>query len=318
MRRSRRTSTSSHQPRSFDGRRFDTAELRNARGVHDEGVIPAQHEQAPEVVVGVVEELQRVGVAAICVVASGAATAGRGARPVRSRAGDPGRCDGGGVTGLVEAVARPAGAALAAVTGTVARVRRGRPMHARGVLLRATLVVAEDEAGAAVVPQGRTPATVRVSLGAGAPRGWPDVVGVAVRWTDDGALQDVLFSSSGRGRLTRWAMLLRREPMGGWFSTLMPLRSPHGPRVLALRPDRDAARARGVPVLEVLEATPLGQWHRFGALELHGPEQAEHDGDDLRVRFDPTRRAPRRLGTYAWEDALRDPAYAAARRHGRP
>src|SRR5690606_25225493 len=152
--------------RSFDGRRFDTAELRNARGVHDEGVIPAQHEQAPEVVVGVVEELQRVGVAAICVVASGAATAGRGARPVRSRAGDPGRCDGGGVTGLVEAVARPAGAALAAVTGTVARVRRGRPMHARGVLLRATLVVAEDEAGAAVVPQGRTPATVRVSLGA--------------------------------------------------------------------------------------------------------------------------------------------------------
>ena len=131
----------------------------------------------------------------------------------------------------METLSRPVGAALAAVTGTVARVRGGRPMHARGVLLRGTLVVAEDEAGAASVPQGRTPVTVRVSLGAGLPRGLPDVVGIAVRWTDDGAPQDVLFASSGRGRLTRFLLVPRRALLGGWLSTLMPLRSPHGPQL---------------------------------------------------------------------------------------
>src|SRR5690606_7187350 len=106
---------------------------------------------------------------------------------------------------------------------------------------------------------------------AGLPRGWPDVVGVALRWTDDGAAQDVLFASAGRGRVTRYVLAPRRRLLGGWMSTLMPLRSPCGPHVLALRPDKEAAHAVGLPVLEVLEASPLGRWQRFGALELHGP-----------------------------------------------
>jgi hypothetical protein len=210
-------------------------------------------------------------------------------------------------------VARPVGRALAAATGALARLRHRRPIHTRGVLLDATLVVAEDEAGAVAVPQGRTDALARLSLSAGMPRGVPDVVGVAVRWTEDGAPQDVLFSSSGSGRLTRYVLAPRRALLGGWFSTVMPLRSPHGPVVLALRPDRATTRARGVVTLEILEATPLGPWHRFGALELHGPARDPRDGDDPGVRFDPTLDAPRRLGTYGWEDRLRAPGYAAAR-----
>lgn len=190
-----------------------------------------------------------------------------------------------------------------------------RPIHTRGVLLDASLVVAEDEAGAVAVPQGRTDALARVSLSVGMPRGLPDVVGVAVRWTEDGAPQDVLFSSSGSGRLTRYVLAPRRTLLGGWFSTVMPLRSPLGPVVLALRPDPVVTRATGVVTLEILQAAPLGPWRRFGALELHGPAAgASHDGDDPGVRFDPTLDAPRRLGTYAWEDLLRTPAYAAARR----
>jgi hypothetical protein len=210
---------------------------------------------------------------------------------------------------------QPVGAALAAVTGVVARALRRRPLHPRGVLLRATLVVAEDEAGAVAVPQGRTDTLVRVSLAVGLPSGLPDVVGLAVRWTDDGAPQDVLFSSAGLGHVTRYVLAPRRRLMRGGFSTLMPLRSPHGPVVLGLRPDPGATRAHGVPTLEVLEASPLGPWRRFGAIELHGPVAGRtRDGDDPGVRFDPTRNAPRRLGTYAWEDALRAPVYAAARR----
>ncbi|WP_454042469.1 hypothetical protein [Cellulosimicrobium sp. Marseille-Q8652] len=220
------------------------------------------------------------------------------------------------MTGTIqERVVRPVGTALAAVTGVAARALRRRPLHPRGVLLRATLVVAEDEAGAVALPQGRTDALMRVSLAVGLPRGLPDVVGLAVRWTDDGAPQDVLFSSAGSGRVTRYVLAPRRRLMHGDFSTLMPLRSPHGPVVLGLRPDPGATRARGVPVLEVLEASPLGPWRRFGALELHGPVPgAPRDGGDPGVRFDPTRNAPRRLGTYPWEDALRAPVYAAARR----
>ncbi|WP_139123016.1 hypothetical protein [Cellulosimicrobium cellulans] len=222
------------------------------------------------------------------------------------------------MTGVGTTAARGTGAALAAATGALARLRRSRPFHTRGVLLSATLVVAEDEAGAVAVPQGRTDALARVSLSAGMPRGLPDVVGIAVRWTEDGAPQDVLFSSSGHGRLTRYALAPRRALLGGWFSTIMPLRSPHGPVVLALRPDPEATRARGVVTLEILEATPLGPWQRFGALELHGPAAgASRDGDDPGLRFDPTRDAPRRLGTYAWEDRLRAPGYAAARRGSR-
>ena len=45
-------------------------------------------------------------------------------------------------------------------------------------------------------------------------------------WTDDGAPQDVLFASTGHGRLTRYVLTARRRLTGGWLTTLMPLRAP--------------------------------------------------------------------------------------------
>jgi hypothetical protein len=216
-----------------------------------------------------------------------------------------------------EVAARPAGAAVAAVFGAAARLLRARPIHLRGVLLDASLVVAEDEPGAEVLPQGRTDALARLSLGAGMPRGWPDVVGLAVRWHADGRPQDLLFSSSRPGRLTRFTPLPRRR-LNGWFSTVMPLRAATGPVLLALRPDTAATRATGTVTYEILQAAPLGPWHRFGALELRGPllpgtGAPARDGDDPQVRFDPTENAPRGLGTYPWEDLLRTQSYAASR-----
>ena len=222
------------------------------------------------------------------------------------------------LTRPVEVVTRPVGAALAVVFGALARVLRARPIHPRGVLLDAALVVAEDEAGAEVLPQGRTDALARLSLGAGLPRGWPDVVGLAVRWHADGEPQDLLFSSSRPGRLLRFTPLPRRR-LGGWFGTLMPLRTASGPVLLALRPDAAATRATGTLTYELLQATPAGPWQRFGALELRGPllpgrAAPARDGEDPQVRFDPTLNAPRGLGTYRWEDLLRSQSYAAARR----
>ncbi|AEG45480.1 hypothetical protein L600_001500000430 [Isoptericola variabilis J7] len=139
------------------------------------------------------------------------------------------------VTRLMEHTARGAGAALAGVVAAVALARRRRPLHPRGVLLDGVLE-AVDPRAASVLPARRTEVLVRLSVSVGMPRGLPDVVGVAVRWTDDGAPQDVLFASTGRGRLTRYVLTARRRLTGGWLTTLMPLRAPWGPVLLALRP----------------------------------------------------------------------------------
>lgn len=213
----------------------------------------------------------------------------------------------------VERLARPVGAGLAAAVGGVALLRGRRPLHPRGVLLDGVLVAADDRA-ASVLPASRIDVLVRLSVSVGLPRGLPDVVGMAVRWIDDGAPQDVLFASTGRSRLTRYMLAPRRRVTAGWLTTLMPLRAPWGPVLLALRPS-SASPGRSA-TFEVLQAPPLGPWVPFGTLELHGPRTPEQsrDGDDPGVRFDPTVHAPRRLGTYPWEDVLRAPAYAVARR----
>lgn len=232
------------------------------------------------------------------------------------RASTPGPCERGRVvrpTAVAELVARPVGAALAAVVAAGALMRGRRPLHPRGVLLDGVLEAADPRA-ASVLPARRVDVLVRLSVSAGLPRGLPDVVGVAVRWTDDGAPQDVLFASTGHGRFTRYVLAPRRRLAAGWLTTLMPLRAPWGPVLLALR--RSAAVPGRRATFEVLQAPPLGEWVPFGTLELRGPRTpaASRDGDDPGVRFDPTVNAPRRLGSYGWEDALRAPAYAVARR----
>ncbi len=216
-------------------------------------------------------------------------------------------------TSRISTLARPAGLALAGVVGALALARRKRPMHPHGVLLEGTLVAADDRA-ASVLPARVVDVLVRLSLSVGLPRPLPDVVGIALRWTDGGAPQDVLFASTGHGRLTRYVLVPRRRLAGGWLTTMMPLRAPWGPVVLALRP-LSASPGRSV-TFEVLQAPPSGAWTRFGTLELHGPRAGStpHDGDDPDVRFDPSRNAPDRLGAYRWEELLRAPAYALARR----
>lgn len=206
----------------------------------------------------------------------------------------------------------PLGLVLAALTGVLARLLRQRPLHPWGVTVHAALV-ADD--GDDTLPAGRTEAVSRVSLGAGTPRGWPDVVGIALRWHDgDGRPQDLLLSSAGPGPVSRFVPMPRRRILG-WFSTVMPLRTPTGPALLALRPARETSHD-GAVVLDVLRASPRGPWRRVGRLELLGPTAPGREGDarEQRLRFDPTDNAPHGLGTYGWEDGLRSLPYAAARR----
>lgn len=214
---------------------------------------------------------------------------------------------------LTSLLARPVGVLLAVAVGAAARALHQRPLHPWGVVLRAAVVVPGDAAQG--LPPGRTEAVARLSLGAGLPRGLPDVVGLAVRWHGtDGSPQDLLFGSAGPGPLARFVPLPRLRP-AGWFTTVMPLRTPSGPVLLGLRPDRETTRAAGTIAFEILRASPRGPWRHDGVLELLGPVAPGTPGGGTgELRFDPTRNAPRGLGTYPWEDRLRSPAYAAARR----
>jgi hypothetical protein len=200
-----------------------------------------------------------------------------------------------------------AGGVLAGVFGVAAALRRARGLHPLGVVGRGTLELTGDERAPAAAELG-SPATldvvVRVSRAAGLPSPWPDVGGLAVRWVDDGRPQNLLLASTGLGRLSRYLPHPRRRPLAGPLTTLLPLRGAHGPVVLAVRP-------AGFPVLELLAATPLGRWHPIGRLTLELREE-----DDASVRFDPTTHPPGSLGTYRWEDLLRERAYAASRRWG--
>ena len=209
--------------------------------------------------------------------------------------------------------ARVAGVLLARALAPVAAVRRGRPLHPEGATLRGTLHLDEHLGGLAPADGFDGPALVRVSRSAGLPPGLPDVQGVAVRWHVDGAVRDLLLSGAGTGRVGRFVLRPRRSPWGGAFSTLMPFRTARGPVLLAAVPGPSAAGDTRSGDLEVdlvlLAAAPRGPWRRCGRLVA-----TERD-DDADPRFDPVLHAP--YGTYGWAAALRLPAYAAARRHGR-
>lgn len=185
-----------------------------------------------------------------------------------------------------------------------------RPLHPFGVTVRGMLVGTD---GGATLPAGRTEGVARLSLGAGMPKGWLDVFGIAVRWHDgEGRPQDLLLSSAGPGRASRFVPLPRRRILG-WFTTVMPLRTPAGPALVGLRPAGAGAGSKSTVTLDVLRAAPLGPWLPVGELHLLGPvTSADEPADSL--RFDPTANAPRGLATYGWEDGLRSLAYAAARR----
>jgi len=225
---------------------------------------------------------------------------------------------------LSGAIAAPAGRALAGVIGLIGRVRGPRPIHTTGLLLEGRLrwLPRAATAGTAWIDErsdGETEVVARLSRGAALPAALPDVIGLAVRiGADEG---DLLLSSTGIGVPGRFLLRPSRSPSAAVLSTLMPYRGAAGPVLVAARPrapQRLPARMEDVRErlavtpwrLDLLFATPLGRWHRFGELEL-APTGVL---DAPSPRFDPVLRPPRGAGTYDWAAALRRPAYAVARR----
>ncbi|MDT0165830.1 hypothetical protein Q9R32_09695 [Actinotalea sp. AC32] len=225
------------------------------------------------------------------------------------------------------------GAALGVVVDGVARARRGRPLHPQGLVLRGHVVRDGTEPGERsgarwVDEPGASDVVVRLSRGGGLPRRLPDVAGLAWRG-DDG---DVLLSSPvGRARVLRLVPFVRRRHGRTSYSSLLPYQSDAGPVMLLAEPLAQRTLPTGREALaEALAAEPLvlrlswartgSPWHAFGHLEARVDREARRGAaadapaPDTTLRLDPLRTPPG-LRTYPWVEAVRRPAYGAARRH---
>ncbi|MGY1825302.1 MULTISPECIES: phosphodiesterase [unclassified Blastococcus] len=220
-----------------------------------------------------------------------------------------------------------AGQLVAWPVGAVARWRGGRPMHPRGALLSGVL----ERRGASPafgVPwlddTGSDEVLLRMSRGAGLPAPLPDVLGLAIRLTaPDGPPVDLLLSTTGRGPLTRRVPVLRADA-ATTYGSIMAYRSPAGPvRLAALPAVRSlpsepasvaAAAAAGDVVFTLAAAHGWEDWRPFATVRATGAQEPL----DTRLRFDAVRNPPPGLRADGPLARFREPAYATARRLGRP
>ncbi len=218
---------------------------------------------------------------------------------------------------LVDVLPSLAGWAIGATLGAAGRLRRGKPLHPRGALHAATLTVWGTRRPWAVPlinEPGERGCIVRVSRAIGLPEALPDIHGVAVRLGRLPEAADLLFATTGSGRVSRYVLLLRRSGRAG-MTTLMPVRTATGALQLRLEPERPSTG--DVQSWVVSAATPgSGRWEPFGRLVAETQPLAPDP--DPPVRFDPIRNLPRGVSHYRWLRLLRDPAYVLARRWSPP
>ncbi len=212
----------------------------------------------------------------------------------------------------LETSAAGAGRVLATLTTTFGAVRGiAKPLHPRGTVYSGVLVRTGSDVPTGVPwidGTGEDSVVVRRSRSVGLPPALPDVFGLALRCPLDGGQVDLLFATTGLGRVGRHVLLPRIHPARP-MSTLLPYRTPVGPIVLGARP--------AGPDGHTLAWAKVGTttWHAFAHLDLQSA------ADDPLISFDPVLHAAPGLEQYPWVLRLREPAYAWARARrsaGRP
>lgn len=200
----------------------------------------------------------------------------------------------------------PVGTVLAAATRVTSAVRpAAKPLHPQGRLRQACLyrsgaepMIGVEFLDASAIDE----VVVRESRAIGLPRALPDIHGLAVRVPNpDGTYGDLLFASTGRGRLTRFVLTASRSTYGRPMTTLLPYRTAAGPVVLS-------ARAIGPETIELSCSVGDGPWRRFADLRL-----SDLDADVEDISFDPVQNRLPGLEQYGWVEQLREPSYAVAR-----
>lgn len=211
-----------------------------------------------------------------------------------------------------------AGWALAGVINVLRALPRIKPLHPKGRLYAARLVVDVPwpESGVAfLAAAGSGDCTVRVSRALGLPEPWPDVDGLALRLGTGG---DLLFASTGLGAWSRRVLLPHRRPGRHPMSTLFPFSCRLGRVDLAVRPQpsrgggvrRGAASAGGG--WQLLTSLDGNDWVSRGVLCL-----VSEVGTGDALRFHPVGDPPHGLAIGDFWARLRDPAYRLARLRSR-
>jgi hypothetical protein len=207
---------------------------------------------------------------------------------------------------LRRAASSVGGSVLAAATQGVASLRPARkPLHPDGevVLGRIYRRGSDLPTGVAWLDEpGEDDVVVRRSRAIGLPLSLPDIHGLAVRVPTAAGDGDILFATTGFGRITRFVLTASRRPRSRPLTTLLPYDTDSGALLLA---------AEGVEPgsYDLSWARPSGEWHLFGVLLLSTTRS-----DDAEISFDPVQHQIPGLRQYPSVRRLRAPAYFRARR----
>jgi hypothetical protein len=211
-----------------------------------------------------------------------------------------------------EAVSSVAGQALGQVFGALAVVRRKKPLHPRGSVVPIRLIRTGLNPGFGVPwldESGTDTGTARFSRSIGLPSGFPDVLGLAIRFEGSAGPHDLLLSTTGRRPVLRSVLIPRISPLTT-YGSLFPYETPRGSVVFAAWPTSSSGHAPAVFTLAV--ASPIGAWREFGRLELAVLPEHASDG---RLDLDPVLHPLPGLPLSRRFAEMREPAYASARKH---
>ncbi|WP_396643829.1 hypothetical protein [Microbacterium sp.] len=218
-------------------------------------------------------------------------------------------------------IARTIGTGLELAFALAQSLRRPRPIHSRGVVLRGEVRWIPDAVPAGIswiddAPADTRAVLARVSRSLGLPDPLPDILGLALRVDTDDGVADVELASTGWRVPQRFALLPHRRAERARFGILLPYRGDRGPVLMGARtvsgrpPATDPRALTGADIattwtLELCHAVPWGSWHPFALIDL----RLDPDPDDRGLRFDAVRRPLPGARAYAWVRAARQPSY---------
>lgn len=207
---------------------------------------------------------------------------------------------------LVRTASSAGGALLSGATRALAAVRpAAKPLHPQGQVQQACLYRhgVEPPVGVEFLDTVSTDeVVVRESRAIGLPRQLPDIHGLAIRVPNaDGSHGDLLFATTGWGKVTRFVLTFSKTPYGRPLTTLLPYDTAAGPVLLG-------ARSSGAHTVELVCSVGDREWRHFADLRL-----SQSDAPDQDISFDPVRNQLPGLEQYGWVRRLRAPAYEEAR-----
>ncbi len=206
---------------------------------------------------------------------------------------------------LETSAAAASGQLLSTVIKGMAAVRPARkPLHPRGIVMPGRLVRhgTDEPSGVPWLDGiGSSDVLARLSQAVGLPTWLPDIQGLALRIDPDDDPGDLLYATTGHGRITRF-LLTPSRGFGRPMTTLLPYRTSAGPVLLG-------AQRTAESVFELTWARTSGPWRSFANLTLLPGQKT----DDAEISFDPILNCVPGLEPYDWVRKLREPSYLEAR-----